>query len=112
MAETLTKIINKYPAGEADIIRRAFDVGQNNSDNTHSLEVAKILADMDLDYETVVAGLLHDVMEKTDLKQEYLEKELLVISMRKLNNLTISEYLDYNEAKDTVDKLLLDLRGT
>lgn len=44
-------------------------------------------------------------------EQEYLEKELLILGMGKLKDSTISKALNYKEAKDTRDQLLLDLRG-
>lgn len=40
----------------------------------HPLEVAYILAKMNLDLESVIAGLLHDTLEDTDTKKEDLEK--------------------------------------
>ncbi len=39
----------------------------------HPIEVAKILVDMDMDLETVVAGLLHDTLEDTDTTYEEIE---------------------------------------
>ena len=36
--------------------------------------MAKILADLNLDCETVCAGLLHDVLEESDYKPENLEE--------------------------------------
>ncbi|MCR4601070.1 MAG: bifunctional (p)ppGpp synthetase/guanosine-3',5'-bis(diphosphate) 3'-pyrophosphohydrolase [Clostridia bacterium] len=41
----------------------------------HPVEVAKILADLGMDDETIVAGLLHDVVEDTDYTTEQLEDE-------------------------------------
>ena len=40
----------------------------------HPLCVALILADLELDKETIIAGLLHDVVEDTDVTQEDLER--------------------------------------
>jgi GTP pyrophosphokinase len=41
----------------------------------HSLEVAKILAEMEMDYITVTAGLLHDVVEDTGVSLKEVEEE-------------------------------------
>ena len=85
MSEILSKILHKYPAKEAQIIQKAFDfaqkvhTGQKRDSGepyfSHPVEVAKILADLNLDCETVSAGLLHDVLEESDAKPEDLEKE-------------------------------------
>ena len=42
---------------------------------THSVEVAKILAELGLDSVTVAAGLLHDVVEDTDIGLRDVEDE-------------------------------------
>lgn len=44
-------------------------------------------------------------------EQKYLEKELLLLRMDKLDDHDISECLDYKKAKYTKEELLLDLRG-
>ena len=41
----------------------------------HPYEVAKILADLELDVTTIAAGLLHDVLEDTEVTREQLEEE-------------------------------------
>ncbi len=41
----------------------------------HPYEVAKILADLELDVTTIAAGLLHDVLEDTEVTREELEEE-------------------------------------
>ncbi len=41
----------------------------------HVFETAKILADLGMDTKTIVAGLLHDVLEDTKTSEETLEKE-------------------------------------
>ncbi len=58
---------------------------------THPLRVANILAELELDAITIVAGILHDVVEDTDISYEKLEKEfgpevsLLVNGVTKLS---------------------------
>ena len=42
---------------------------------THCVEVAKILADLQLDSVTVASGLIHDVIEDTDITLEDVERE-------------------------------------
>ena len=42
---------------------------------SHPLEVSNLLADMALDRTTLVAGLLHDVLEDTDVTPDELKKE-------------------------------------
>ena len=41
----------------------------------HPLNVAIILADLELDLETIIAGLLHDVVEDTDIRLDDIRKE-------------------------------------
>ncbi|MDR0569902.1 MAG: bifunctional (p)ppGpp synthetase/guanosine-3',5'-bis(diphosphate) 3'-pyrophosphohydrolase [Clostridiales Family XIII bacterium] len=61
----------------------------------HPLEVAKILADLGMDENTIVAGLLHDAVEDTPYSQEDLlrdfgaEVALLVDGVTKLGSLVI-----------------------
>ncbi|MBI4119093.1 MAG: bifunctional (p)ppGpp synthetase/guanosine-3',5'-bis(diphosphate) 3'-pyrophosphohydrolase [Parcubacteria group bacterium] len=104
MSETLNKILSKYTPQEAETIRQAFDFAQKIHQGqkrdsgeeyfSHPVEVAKILADLNLDYETVSAGLLHDVLEESNYKPEDLEKEFgtniafLVKSVTKLHRVS------------------------
>ena len=46
---------------------------------THPVEVAAILIELNLDIETVCAGLMHDVLEDSFIKKSYLEKLLSLI---------------------------------
>ncbi|RME74072.1 MAG: GTP diphosphokinase [Chloroflexi bacterium] len=73
------------PKSEVDFIRRACEVAQKAHEGQfrasgepffqHSLAVANILADLRLDYETIAAAVLHDVLEDTDVTLEELERE-------------------------------------
>ncbi len=59
----------------------------------HPVETAKILAELGMDTQTVIAGLLHDVVEDTDYTEEQLEENfgkevaLLVDGVTKLGSL-------------------------
>ena len=73
------------PAAEVETIRRAValasraHVGQQRASGEpyvqHSLAVAKILADLGLDHETLAAAILHDVVEDTGIALEDLKNE-------------------------------------
>jgi GTP pyrophosphokinase len=70
---------------EVEFIRKACELAQKAHQGQyrasgepffqHSLAVANILADLRLDYETVAAAVLHDVLEDTDVTVEELERE-------------------------------------
>ena len=106
MAQTLDKILEKYSPGEAEITRGAFEFAQKIHDGQkrdsgedymiHPLKVAEILADLNLDYETICAGLLHDVLEESNYRPEDLGKEFgpniafLVQSVSKLHRVSYS----------------------
>ncbi|WP_243120770.1 bifunctional (p)ppGpp synthetase/guanosine-3',5'-bis(diphosphate) 3'-pyrophosphohydrolase [Pelotomaculum sp. FP] len=74
--EELLQIIRGYNAkADLSVVKDAYDYaasahrGQKRISGepyiVHPLEVAKILAELELDLETIVAGLLHDVVEDT-----------------------------------------------
>ncbi len=41
----------------------------------HPLGVAYILSELELDLTTIIGALLHDVLEDTEIKREYIVKE-------------------------------------
>ncbi len=80
--EIIEYLKDKY-AEDSDRIERAYDfILERHKDQfrksgepyiVHPVNVAKILADLNMDSTTVVAGLLHDVLEDTDTTYEELE---------------------------------------
>ncbi len=88
-AATIDKVVEKVAQynknADLDRVRRAFDMcveahgsQKRNSGEPyyiHPLEVAYILADMELDPDTVIAGLLHDVIEDTPYGYEKVSNE-------------------------------------
>ncbi len=77
----------------------------------HPLEVAFILADLDLDVETVATGLLHDAVEDAQVSLEDVEREFgtnvahLVDGVTKLSRLDIAS--DEDRQAETVRKMIL-----
>lgn len=73
----LKALSQSYPTAEVEVIEKACEVarqahhGQTRASGEpyffHSLAVAGILAELRLDYETISAAILHDVVEDTDL---------------------------------------------
>ena len=41
----------------------------------HPLKVAQVLTDFNMDYETIIAGLLHDILEDTDTTKDEIERK-------------------------------------
>lgn len=101
--EFLDSIKNINENYDLEILGKAYDVsaamheGQFRKSGekylVHPVEVTKILAELGMDESTLVAGLLHDVVEDTDYTNEQLreefgeEIELLVDGVTKLGSL-------------------------
>ena len=102
--EDLIKRVRKYhPSDDISQIEKAYNIANNaHKDQVrksgepyiiHPLCVAIILADLELDKETIVAGLLHDVVEDTIMTDEEIKQEfgpdvaLLVDGVTKLGQL-------------------------
>jgi GTP pyrophosphokinase len=84
--ESLIKAVQESaPNANIDLVRRAgeFAINAHGADSRksgepyvlHPIEVATILARMQLDPETIAGALLHDVIEDTDVESEQIEKE-------------------------------------
>ena len=107
----LIEKINKYhPSNDLSMVRRAYDLARKaHGDQVrksgepyiiHPLCVAIILAELELDIESIVAGLLHDVVEDTAYSLEDIEEmfnadvALLVDGVTKLEKI---EYVSKEE---------------
>jgi len=83
--ELIKRVLTYNPKAEIQNIQKAFEVsakaheGQTRRSGEpyvkHPIEVAAILADLKLDVPSIVAGLLHDTVEDTQLSLEEVEKE-------------------------------------
>ncbi|HPT83003.1 MAG TPA: bifunctional (p)ppGpp synthetase/guanosine-3',5'-bis(diphosphate) 3'-pyrophosphohydrolase [Limnochordia bacterium] len=78
----IDRILAYYPKANVELIERAYHFSQRAHEGQfresgapyfeHPYEVALILADLELDLETIAAGLLHDVLEDTPVTREEL----------------------------------------
>ena len=107
MLETKVKFIEEItainPNYDLELIGRAFETGRELHDGQlrksgepyfiHPVAVAKILAELGMDEETIVGGLLHDVVEDTEYTREQLVEDfsediaLLVDGVTKLGSI-------------------------
>ncbi|MGZ4120144.1 MAG: RelA/SpoT family protein [Actinomycetota bacterium] len=81
----LHAVKNSNPKADLKLIERAYEFAAESHREQfrasgerfieHPLEVAKILADLSMDTTTIVAALLHDVVEDTPLSIEDIERE-------------------------------------
>ena len=116
---TLVEAVKRYhPSDDLTMIAKAYKVadeahrGQKRKSGEpyiiHPLCVAIVLADLELDKESIAAGLLHDVVEDTIMTTEELEQEfgsevaLIVDGVTKLGRL--------NYSKDKVEEQAENLR--
>ena len=114
--DLISRVKKYHPSDDISLIEKAYKVAYEAHKTQvrksgepyiiHPLCVAIILADLELDKETIVAGLLHDVVEDTILTAEEIRQEfgpdveLLVDGVTKLQQLQLSR----GEGGD-VDKL-------
>ena len=80
LERTLERLLTHRPQANTDLVRRAFAFavekheGQTRSSGesyiTHPVEVTEILADLEMDEQTLAAGLLHDVIEDCGVTAE------------------------------------------
>ena len=104
--ELISSVMKYHPSDDLTMIEKAYRVAfEAHKDQKrksgepyiiHPLCVAIILADLELDKESIVAGLLHDVVEDTimtseELKEQFGEEvELIVDGVTKLGQLNYS----------------------
>ena len=120
--ELISKLKKYHPSDDISIIKKAYDLAVDAHRDQlrrsgepfiiHPLSVAIILADLEMDKETIIAALLHDVIEDTPMTKEELteifgeEVTLLVDGVTKLTQLNYEQ--DKIEAQaETLRKMFL-----
>lgn len=113
--DLILRVKRYHPSDDFSLIEKAFRIAEKAHEKQtrksgepyiiHPLYVAIILADLELDKETIVAGLLHDVVEDTIMTDEQIKEEfgedvaLLVDGVTKLQNLKMSDSGDKSQDK-------------
>lgn len=109
--DLIARVRKYHPSDDISMIEKAYQTAYDAHKNqvrksgepyiVHPLCVSIILADLELDKETIIAGLLHDVVEDTIMTVEAIEEEfgadvaLLVDGVTKLEQLPLSsEHMD------------------
>lgn len=112
--QSLIKRIREYhPSADISMIEKAYRIakqaheGQKRKSGEpyiiHPLWVGIILAELEMDKETIVAGILHDAVEDTIMTRDDIEREfgaevaLLVEGVTKLGQLSYSKDVDKME---------------
>lgn len=85
LQELIEKIKKYAPNGDIDLIEKAYYYGKKAHEGQlrksgepyfiHPIAVANILCDMELDMQTIAAGLLHDVVEDTEYTYEDIKND-------------------------------------
>ena len=119
--EELIASVRKYhPSADISLIEKAYHIAEKAHEGQvrksgepyiiHPLCVAIILADLELDKETIVAGLLHDVLEDTimteqEIAEEFSEEVLLLVDgVTKLQHLHLTDN-KINEKEKSAERL-------
>ena len=86
--ELIASIRKYHPSADISLVEKAYRVAYDSHEGQmrksgepyiiHPLSVAIILAELELDKETIAAGLLHDVLEDTIMTEQEMEEELRV----------------------------------
>lgn len=113
--DLITRVQKYHPSDDISMIAKAYRIASEAHKEQlrksgepyiiHPLNVAIILADLEMDKETIVAGILHDVVEDTIMTEEDLGQEFgsdvaqLVDGVTKLEKIPLSGVRDQSEAK-------------
>ena len=103
MEQFFDYLLSVNPHYDMELIERAYKIAERQHEGQmrksgepyliHPVEVAKILADLGMDENTIVAGLLHDAVEDTPYTNEDVRRdfgdavEILVDGVTKLKSL-------------------------
>ena len=115
--ELIASVRKYHPSTDISLIEKAYNIayeahkGQVRKSGEpyiiHPLCVAIILAELELDKETIVAGLLHDVVEDTVMTDEEIRQELIRATRRKRWN----EMLLFQQESELLLDATLDMDG-
>jgi len=109
--ELIEKIQSYAPNADVSLVEKAYYFGKNAHDGQfrksgepyfiHPVAVANILSEMELDIETIAAGLLHDVVEDTDYTYEDIRKEFTTEIADLVDGVTKLGQIKYQSKEET-----------
>lgn len=124
--DLIARVHKYHPSDEVSLIEKAYQTaseahaGQVRKSGEpyiiHPLCVGIILADLEMDKETIVAGLLHDVLEDTIMTEEEMREQfgddvtLLVDGVTKLQQLQLSGDSNDDKSSDKMELQAENLR--
>ena len=107
--ELISRVRKYHPSDDISLIEKAYNLANEAHKDQfrksgepyiiHPLSVAIILAELQLDKETIVAGILHDVVEDTDITDEQLREEFGDYVALIVDGVTKLEKIKYNGDK-------------
>ncbi len=117
-ARLIDKIKAYHPSSDIKLIEKAYEFAKKSHGDQkrqsgepyiiHPLHTALILADLELDKESIMAGLLHDVMEDTEVNREVMIENFGEEVTDLVDGVTKLTKLDYN--LDKVEEQAENLR--
>jgi GTP diphosphokinase / guanosine-3',5'-bis(diphosphate) 3'-diphosphatase len=125
LAPLLKKVRGYNPKADLRALERAFEVAERAHEGQvrksgepfieHPLAVAGILADLRLDTTTLIAALLHDTVEDTEITLERLEEEFGGEVTRVVDGLTKLDKLEFRTRElaqaENVRKMIVAMAG-
>ncbi len=120
--EMLVSRVQKYhPSDDITMIQNAYQIankahtGQLRKSGepyiTHPLQVAIILADLEMDKETIAAGLLHDVVEDTFVTEEELVEKFGTDVAQLVDGVTKLENIPLTNGNDSESDVRLEMQA-
>ncbi|MBE3036668.1 MAG: bifunctional (p)ppGpp synthetase/guanosine-3',5'-bis(diphosphate) 3'-pyrophosphohydrolase, partial [Candidatus Atribacteria bacterium] len=97
-AELIAKVKSYNPQLDEKLLTKAYEIAKKYHDTqyrksgepfiSHPLEVAKILAEIELDQTSIIAAILHDLIEDTEFTYEKVKKEFGATAADIINGVT------------------------
>ena len=120
LVETL-KSAGRLTSGEITLVEKAYDFGQyhhegqkrasgKNYFSGHCAHVAHHLHELEMSAPTIIAGLLHEVLEETEVKQKDLEREFgteIAFLIQKASQLSDLKYQYYKRHVTSLRKFFV-----
>ena len=112
-----TKLRNYLPPDQSNLVRRAFyyaeqaHYGQYRRSGepyvSHPLAVTNILAEMRMDHQSLVAAMLHDVIEDTRIGKKTIENEFGEIVAELVDGVSKLTQIEFSSFEENQHLLLL-----